>query len=164
MTSRASTRESAAGSSSATAAEKSSTALRTSPWDSGAAEAASSGSARTSNTAVTTAAAAAPARTAMKPRCGAQARWRRSAGACGGGSQAGPRALVGSTEVTIAAVGASAGAAAPVATVRSSSVTGSPEAAASAARPRSPVDGKRSSGALASARAITASNSGGTGA
>ena len=39
------------------------------------------------------------------------------------------------------AVGASDGAAGPTATLRSDSVTGSPRAAASAARPRSPADG-----------------------
>ena len=38
-------------------------------------------------------------------------------------------------------VGASEGAAGPTATLRSDSVTGSPRAAASAARPRSPADG-----------------------
>ena len=45
------------------------------------------------------------------------------------------------SSVGIAFVSASAGAAAPVATVRSCSVTGSPAAAASTARPRSPADG-----------------------
>ncbi len=54
------------------------------------------------------------------------------------------------------------GAASPRATERSASVTERPSAAASAARPRSPADGKRSSGALASARASTRSNSRGT--
>src|SRR5262249_51738722 len=59
-------------------------------------------------------------------------------------------------------VGASLGAAAPTATLRSDSVIDSPRDAASAARPRSPADGYRSSGAFASALASTRSNSAGT--
>ena len=57
----------------------------------------------------------------------------------------------------------SPGAASPTATRRSGAgATGRPAAAASAARPRSPADGKRSSGSFAMARDRTASKLAGT--
>ena len=59
-------------------------------------------------------------------------------------------------------VSISIGAAAPVATTVSVRAVFAPAAAAAAARPRSPADWKRCSGALASARAITSSNAAGT--
>ena len=52
------------------------------------------------------------------------------------------RATCAAPAIAVGAVGGSAlGAAGPIATVRSVSVTGSPRAAASAARPTSPADG-----------------------
>jgi hypothetical protein len=57
---------------------------------------------------------------------------------------------------------AAAGAAAPFATVRSGTATELPSTAASAARPRSPAEGYRSSGRFAIARSSTGSNAPGT--
>src|SRR4051794_14538484 len=106
--------------------------------------------------AATEAEMAATSRSASAPRRGTQARWRRRTGAWAGashsfdGGASGPRSARplqsgtvsdgGANSVGIAVV-ITVGAAAPVATVRSASVIGSPDAAARAARPRSPVDG-----------------------
>ena len=72
-------------------------------------------------------------------------------GAFGGGAG-------GASAVPAVRVSISIGAAAPVATIVSRPAARPPAAAAIAARPRSPADWKRCSGALASARAITSSN------
>ena len=68
----------------------------------------------------------------------------------------------GASAVPAVRVSISIGAAAPVATIVSRPAARPPAAAAIAARPRSPADWKRCSGALASARAITSSNAAGT--